>query len=304
MLCGRLQIVFGIIVAVTFAALLLSLQPFVQDSDDILATVAQWVIVVQLFAGLLVRMQAHLDRIRALLPVGSSIEGNDQYFDFSATSTVVVAAAFVVPVFALLVSAVESSNGAWKEMLGRYEGTPEADELRRAPILWRPFVMLTKQRRGGNPSRVRNSAPACTGGSSPVVGAGIGTLVQGHLATSTLSGAQGGRAGVGSASGCGTTGASSSASPTSGFRRVPVRGRARWQAAAAAPGDGLISSGSGPGGASVGLSGAASAVGGPSINTGSRVSFINPLHSTGGRLPATGSAQAPPLAPPAPSSMP
>lgn len=54
----RLQLVFALIVTLTMAVVLLKLQPFVSDSDDTVSTMAQWVLFLQVFAGLLTKIQA------------------------------------------------------------------------------------------------------------------------------------------------------------------------------------------------------------------------------------------------------
>lgn len=52
------QLVFALIAALAIAVLLLKVQPFVSDSDDLVSTMAQWVLFLQVFAGLLTRVQS------------------------------------------------------------------------------------------------------------------------------------------------------------------------------------------------------------------------------------------------------
>lgn len=49
---------FALVVALAIAVVLLKLQPFVSDSDDLVSTMAQWVLFLQVFAGLLTKIQA------------------------------------------------------------------------------------------------------------------------------------------------------------------------------------------------------------------------------------------------------
>jgi hypothetical protein len=53
------QVVFAVVVVLVIAVLMLKLQPYVDDSDDTVSTLAQWVLFVEVFAGLLVRVQAN-----------------------------------------------------------------------------------------------------------------------------------------------------------------------------------------------------------------------------------------------------
>ena len=53
-----LQLVFALIVTLTMAVALLKLQPFVSNSDDKVSTMSHWVQFVQVFAGLLTKIQA------------------------------------------------------------------------------------------------------------------------------------------------------------------------------------------------------------------------------------------------------
>ena len=56
-LCSLSQIVFALVVTLIMAVILLKLQPFVVDSDDMVSTMAQWVLFMQVFAGLLTKIQ-------------------------------------------------------------------------------------------------------------------------------------------------------------------------------------------------------------------------------------------------------
>lgn len=51
------QLVLAMIVTLIMAVTLLKRQPFVSDSDDMVSTMAQWVLFLQVFAGLIVRIQ-------------------------------------------------------------------------------------------------------------------------------------------------------------------------------------------------------------------------------------------------------
>ncbi len=57
-LCPHFQLVFALVVTLVMAVVLLKLQPFVSNSDDTVSTMAQWVLFMQVFAGLLTKIQA------------------------------------------------------------------------------------------------------------------------------------------------------------------------------------------------------------------------------------------------------
>jgi hypothetical protein len=129
--------VFGIVVAGLAGTLLLKLQPYVRNTDDFVATLGQWVILAQLFAGL-------LKRVQDLLPEGVSVAGKEEAFDQDAVASVVVVAVFFVPALAVVASAGEAFNDAWEAFLEKYAGTPEGDVLQQTPLLRRLWLMVGK----------------------------------------------------------------------------------------------------------------------------------------------------------------
>jgi hypothetical protein len=126
--------VFGILVASLGFAVLLKTQPFVSDSDDVVATLAQCVLVGHLFAALLIRTQD-------LLPEGGSIAGKDQRFDRDAVGLLVLLLVWGVPGVAAVMAAVDSFSDAWARLLEDHEGTPGASVLKNARVWKRPALL-------------------------------------------------------------------------------------------------------------------------------------------------------------------
>lgn len=81
------QIVFALVVTLIMAVLLLKLQPFVVDSDDSVSTMAQWVLFMQVFAGLLTKIQSQ----QACSDTTGSTKGS---FDTNALAYVQCSAGF------------------------------------------------------------------------------------------------------------------------------------------------------------------------------------------------------------------
>jgi hypothetical protein len=139
----RVQMVFGILVAVLASAVVLTLRPFLHKSDFVVAAVGLLVIVGLLFAGLLIRVQD-------LLPAGSSVAGEDQTFERSAIGNLVAVAVWAVPVIAVVAAVAGVSNRVWHAFMVREKGlgTPDADlavaVLLQTPLWRRPGVMLQR----------------------------------------------------------------------------------------------------------------------------------------------------------------
>jgi hypothetical protein len=133
--CCVLQMVFGMVVAVSAGAMLLKLQPYVEPSDDTVSTVGMWVLFSTYLAGLLLRVQG-------LLPKGDIIAGKDQRFDVDALVGFVVAGAWIVPALAVAGVFIDTCFNVWQKAKVLHEGTPVAELLEKAPLWRRPLLVF------------------------------------------------------------------------------------------------------------------------------------------------------------------
>jgi hypothetical protein len=127
--------VLGVVLSIIAGAVLLKVHPYVEASDNTIATVGMWVLCVINFAELLKRVRQLLDQS------GDSIAGKDQEFDSAYVDSFAYAGFYMVPGLALAYAFVETAANLWRRLLGEHEGSAVADELK-ATALWRRPLLL------------------------------------------------------------------------------------------------------------------------------------------------------------------
>lgn len=132
------QILFGMVVSVYAGALLLKTQPFVNNNNNKIATLAQWVVFLELLAALLFRVQALLEASG-----GSVTVTGDSAFDADAMGVVVVVLVWGVPFVSAAVAIMESiaGEGQWGRLRELQEAAVPCEE-EEVPVWKQPFVIV------------------------------------------------------------------------------------------------------------------------------------------------------------------